>query len=698
MTVEAPPVPPQFPQRREPADGYQAVISSKIPAGVWHALAEQAVTHGVHPVAALTGAFCRVVGDWSKSPRFELVVDATSALAGIVVVDADPALSFGDHVRTQHHRRYRALPLELMAGIRHRIEQEPDGLLLTWDSAGLPLPADMLADLVEGHVGLIRRLASDATAWTGPLPDLLPGGQRRVREDVNTTTASRPKELLHEPFWRQADRTPDAPAVIAVDRTLGYRTLRSAAADVAHRLITECERPRLVAIVLGKGWEQAAAVLGVLASGAAYVPIASDVPAERLHHLLEHSEAGAVVTSPALAAALPWPDGLPLVTLDERALADPEFGGRFTPPPDMPDHRDLAYIIYTSGSTGSPKGVMIDHRGAHNTIADINERFGIGSGDRVFALSSLTFDLSVYDILGPLSAGGAVVMPAPGTERAPWEWADAIAEHRVTFWDTVPALMEMLVEYTAGRGLRLPDSLRLVLMSGDWIPVTLPDRIRALARPDIQVIGGGGATEASIWSNVYAIGEVDAAWTSIPYGKPLTNQFFEVLDGAMRRRPVWVPGELHIGGHGVAMGYWRDPDRTAASFVTHPLTGERLYRTGDLGRYLPDGNLEFLGREDFQVKIHGFRVELGEIEAALLTHEEVTGAAVVAIDTPGGGKRLIGYVTPDDAPVAELREYLAAKLPGYLVPEMFVAMEAFPLSSNGKVDRGSLPAPDGSRR
>jgi non-ribosomal peptide synthetase component F len=265
----------------------------------------------------------------------------------------------------------------------------------------------------------------------------------------------------------------------------------------------------------------------------------------------------------------------------------------------------------------------------------------------------------VYDVFGLLAAGGAIVVPPPHASRTPWEWTDLLDAHRVTVWNTVSALMEMLVEYTAGRQLRLADSLRLVLMSGDWIPVTLPGRIRDLAHPEIALIGLGGATEASIWSNFYPTGDVDPGWPSIPYGKPLTSQFFEVLDPELRRRPEYVPGELYIGGTGVAMGYWCDHDKTARSFIRHPRTGERLYRTGDLGRYLPDGNLEFLGRDDFQIKIHGFRIELGEIEATLLTHRDVTGAVVTAVDLAGGGKRLVAYLTPATVPIDEIRHHLS---------------------------------------
>ncbi|HEX6291076.1 MAG TPA: amino acid adenylation domain-containing protein, partial [Herpetosiphonaceae bacterium] len=373
---------------------------------------------------------------------------------------------------------------------------------------------------------------------------------------------------------------------------------------------------------------------------------------------------------------------------------------------------DLAYVIYTSGSTGLPKGVMIDHRGAVNTILDINQRFAVGADDRVLACSSLSFDLSVYDIFGVLAAGGAIVIPSAAEARNPAHWHDLLVREQVTIWNSVPALMQVLADDLTTRSARLPDSLRLVLLSGDWIPVTLPDQIRSLgSRP--QVISLGGATEASIWSILYPIEHVDPAWKSIPYGRPMLNQRFHVLDSALEPRPVLVPGQLYIGGIGLALGYWRDPDKTRERFIIHPQTGERLYATGDLGRYLPDGNIEFLGREDFQVKIQGYRVELGEIEAALMQHPGVQHAVVAAVDGHGAGhhraKRLVAYIVAEEPgenqgqPTPnlelgtwnlELRSHLQAKLPPYMVPSAFVLLDALPLTPNGKVDRQALPAPE----
>jgi amino acid adenylation domain-containing protein len=649
-----------------------------IAGSVRHMLTDRASRHGLPLWAVLAGAFARTVADWSAHPQIQFLVP----LEGSITVDMDPRRSFLDCTRDIHdqlapggnHGRFC-----LDAWLSHETQVRPDDALeLTWDSADGLFPAGMAHAMATAHETLLRTLAEQPHAWTDLPPDCLPPDQSRVRQQVNATTRMIEDVLLHQPFWQQASRTPDATAVIDPRRTLTYRELRTGAAHLAYRISPH----RMVAVIMPKGWEQIAAVTGTLAAGAAYVPISPDVPAARLHHLIEHAGITLALTRPGVVDNLP----IPHLDVDHTILTGPE-----RPIRSERTTGDLAYIIYTSGSTGLPKGVMISHRSAVNTILDINHRWHVGPTDRVFALSSLGFDLSVYDIFGLLAAGGAIVLPAPDTERAPWEWTDPLDRHQVTVWNSVPALMEMLVEYSNGRRLRLPDSLRLVLMSGDWIPVTLPDRIRALSTPDIMLIGMGGATEAAIWSNFHHIDTVDPAWPSIPYGTPLANQHFEVLDPALRRRPDWVPGELHIGGTGLALGYWRDPDKTANAFLTHPTTGQRLYRTGDLGRYHPDGTLEFLGREDFQVKINGYRVELGEVEAALNTHHDITGAVVIAVGAAHDSKRLVAYVTPAHAPVDTLHKYLASKLPPYLIPERFTALEQFPLTGNGKVDRTALP-------
>jgi amino acid adenylation domain-containing protein len=363
---------------------------------------------------------------------------------------------------------------------------------------------------------------------------------------------------------------------------------------------------------------------------------------------------------------------------------------------------DLAYVIYTSGSTGEPKGVMIEHRSAANTVLDMNRRFGIGPDDRVLALSNLSFDLSVYDVFGLLAAGGALVLPEPGALRDPERWVELIRRHHVTVWDSVPQLMQMLVDSRPGRPLAAEcPSLRIAFLSGDWIPLGLPRSLDG-----IEAISLGGATEASIWSIFYRIDRLDPAWRSVPYGYPLANQRWFVLDESLEDQPDWVAGHLYIGGLGLARGYWGDADKTRASFITHPATGERLYRTGDLGRYMGDATIEFLGRQDAQIKLQGYRVELGEIEHGARAHPDVDECCVAVREVrPDGraasGQRrgvehrfLVAYVVPRPGrrPTEQgLRAHLRATLPDYMVPARLVLLERLPLSANGKVDRAALP-------
>jgi amino acid adenylation domain-containing protein len=531
----------------------------------------------------------------------------------------------------------------------HQVFEDAGALVFNWDAVDAIFPGKMLDDMFTVYCNLLERLANYPESWQETEQHTTPQAHLEQRARVNATEAPVSGKLMHDLFTEQAARQPQQAAVIAQNHTLTYAELQRGSVQIGRWLREQGARPnQLVAIVMEKGWEQVVAALGILQSGAAYLPIDPALPPERCRYLLDQGECALALTQSWLDGRLEWPESvrrLPVDQLDSLGLDD-------RPLESIQKNTDLAYVIYTSGSTGQPKGVMIDHRGAVNTILDINQRFGVGSQDRVLALSALNFDLSVYDIFGLLAAGGAIVMPAAGTQRDPDHWAELVARYGVTLWNTVPALMEMLVEYLGGRAEGDLGSLRLVMMSGDWIPVTLPERIWKLA-PDARLISLGGATEASIWSILYPIERVDPEWTSIPYGKPMLNQQFQVLNQNLEPCPVWVPGELHIGGIGLALGYWRDENKTDERFITHPRTGERLYKTGDLGRYLPDGNLEFLGREDFQVKIRGHRIELGEIEAALLQHPLVQAGVVAAVGDTRAEKQLVAYIVPVEKPEPE---------------------------------------------
>ncbi|MEX5710660.1 amino acid adenylation domain-containing protein [Parafrankia sp. FMc6] len=524
-------------------------------------------------------------------------------------------------------------------------------LALSWDVRRGVFPKGLAEAAFTAFAAAVSRLAEDPGAWSASAPVDLPAEQRSRRRAVNDTAGPLPTGLLHQGVLDRAAAAPAATAVVAGEVRLSYGELAARARAVAAALDSVgIGRSEPVAVAMDKGWEQVVAVLGVLLAGGAYLPVDMAQPAARREVILRDAGTRVVLTQLRLVETAGWPADLTTVAVDTLTPTDPapptSPAGR--PTPAEPD--DLAYIIYTSGSTGAPKGVMISHRAALNTVIDINRRFGITQDDAVLGLASLGFDLSVYDIFGPLRAGARLVLPDAGRRGDPSHWAGLIDAHGVTVWNSVPGQMQMLTEFLraepAGPRPAGPapagGTLRLAMLSGDWVPVTLPDEIRAVL-PGAEVVSLGGATEAAIWSIFHPVGAVDPARPSIPYGVPLTNQTFAVHDAQLRDRPEWVPGELYIGGAGVALGYRGDPERTAERFVRHPVTGERLYRTGDLGRYLPDGTIEFLGREDSQVKIRGFRIELAEIEAAVLSHPAVAATAVIVDEHPQG-RRLAAFV------------------------------------------------------
>ncbi|MFE0155382.1 amino acid adenylation domain-containing protein [Nonomuraea sp. NPDC059007] len=534
------------------------------------------------------------------------------------------------------------------------------------------LPAGLAEDLFGALRELLADLAAGDDAWAAASPVGLPAVQEARRERANATAAPRPGGLLHEPVVARASTTPGAPAVIAEDRTLTYGDLLARATAVAETLTrrgpmadpltpatagaepltrggpaaqpltpaTAVAEPLArggapVAILMDKGWEQVVAALGILLAGAAYLPVDTGQPPARRARILADAGVDTVLTQSWIGER---PDGVRCLDVDTLAPVTASV------PRSAARPGDLAYVIYTSGSTGDPKGVMISHEAALNTVADINRRFSVTPADRVLGLAALGFDLSVYDVFGVLAAGGTLVLPGAAGRGDPARWARLVAEHGVTLWNSVPAQLQMLEHYLATQPETALPTLRLALLSGDWIPITLPPAIRARL-PRLDLVSLGGATEASIWSIFHPIGEPEPGWTSVPYGKPLANQTFHVLDHHLRPCPDWVAGELYIGGAGVALGYLGDPGKTARRFVGHPVTGERLYRTGDLGRYREDGLIEFLGREDRQVKIRGHRIEPAEVEAAVQDHPAVA-AAHVLVDGDGMERRLAAFAEP----------------------------------------------------
>jgi amino acid adenylation domain-containing protein/non-ribosomal peptide synthase protein (TIGR01720 family) len=575
----------------------------------------------------------------------------------------------------------------------HVVYERDGELHFTWDAVEDLFPPGVLDEMFDAYCGLLARLAGSRMALDERRLRLLPAEHSARRNAVNQTRMpTNPALMIHSLLDWRCQEAGESMAVIAPDRTLSYQELDGLANRVARTLGDRGVKPdELVGVVAEKGWQQIVAVLGTVRAGAAYLPIDPVLPTARLRFLLDHGEVRTVLTQSHLNKRIDWPADLHTIDVDGPAIQDISD----EPVECSATPENLAYVIFTSGSTGVPKGVMIEHRAAVNTLVDCIARYELTPTDRVLALSSLSFDLSVFDIFGVLAAGGTIVIPEHEEIRDPARLVELVAEHGVTVWNSVPALFDAVVTYVSSGSGALGDSLRLAMLSGDWIPVDLPDRARSLIE-GIELVSLGGATEGSIWSIDYRIGEVQEEWTSIPYGRAMANQQMYVLDHCLEPRPDWVPGEIFIGGAGLARGYWREPEKTAQSFITNPGTRRRLYRTGDIGRHLPSGDIEFMGRRDSQVKIRGHRIELGEIEAALAKHPDVQATAVKVFGERNDPKRLAAYVVPSDGSAIDgedLRSHLAQQLPEYMIPMAFVMLERLPLTPNSKVNIKALPEP-----
>lgn len=575
----------------------------------------------------------------------------------------------------------------------NHISEQDGGLVCDWDTVDELFPPGLPQDMFDAFMGLLRQLAGDEMLWQADWPAMarriVPAEHLARRRAMNARAFTIPDICLQELLIERAARQPDKPAVITSDRVLSYAELLALSSRWAHRLRDMGVAPgTLVAVVTEKGWEQAVAAYAVLLAGAAYAPMDAEQPAARLVTLIEDSGASILLTQSRVEPRFEWPQRLKRLCIDTESVdAYPA-----QPPARLQTPDDLAYVIYTSGSTGDPKGVMLAHRGVVNAILYTNQEFGISESDVGLGVAALHHDLSIYDLFGLLAAGATLVLPDAGDRRDPAHWSGLLKQHGVTVWNSVPAMMNMLLEYAESRQDALPATLRYAFLGGDWIPLTLPERLMQQA-PAARLVSTGGPTETTLWNIWYPVDNVDPGWNSIPYGSPIANARYYILNQALQPCPDWVAGELCCAGVGVAKGYWRDEEKTAQKFIDHPGLGEHLYRTGDLGRFVPEGYIEFVGRSDFQVKINGQRIETGEIEAALQRHDSVKAAVVVAIGEPTK-RRLIAYLVAagrKPAETAALREFLGERLPEYMLPSGFMWLDALPLTANGKVDRRALP-------
>jgi amino acid adenylation domain-containing protein len=546
--------------------------------------------------------------------------------------------------------------------------------------------------MLEHYQGLLEGIVADPTRRLLELPLLTSVQRQQLLVDWNNTEIEFPQEqdqCLHQFFEAQVERSPDHVAVIFEDQQMTYRELNRRANQLAHYLRALGVGPEvLVGICLERSLEMVVAILGVLKAGGAYVPLDPAYPSERVAFMLEDTQAPVLLTQRRLVEKLP-PSGAQQLCLDWQweVIAQASAG----PPVGVVAPDNVAYVIYTSGSTGRPKGVAIQHSSAATLLNWAGEVFTAEDVAGVLASTSICFDLSVFELFVPLSRGGAVIL----VENA-LHLPSAASAHHVTLINTVPSALAELM-----RGDGLPGSVRTVNLAGEPLPNTLAQQI--YQQETVQrVFNLYGPSEDTTYSTVALIEK--GAGGPPPIGRPIANTKIYLLNAHRQPVPIGVPGELYIGGAGLARGYLHRPELTAEKFIPNHFSeepGARLYKTGDLARYRLDGNIEFLGRCDHQVKLRGFRIELGEIETVLSRHPALQEAVVVVREDAPGERRLVAYLVANPESVAstdELLSFLKKELPEYMLPSAFVQLETLPLTANGKVDRRALPAPQGRDR
>ena len=736
-----PPSLPFIPEEHRADPHHSIRLAATLSPAEYHSLQERAHSRSLTPAMVVATAFTQVLGRWAENNRMLLnmplfarepvhpeidsvVGDFTNSVMVSVTTSANSfvqavqALSAEVHTAAAHSSytglhvlrdlgRHRGHSLtanvvytsgldlgdlfspkvrELFGTPAHIISQGPQvdldaqvvefdgGMLLNWDLRRDALPSGLAEDMFSVFVGYLRQLASDDAIWEKSCTIELPEHQRRTRIQANSTQCDLPARTLHDDILRRAQQQPDAPALHWQDvdgaaKVLTYEEMVSRAGAVAEALRSSGVHPgNTVALQLPRGPQQVISILGVLLTGAAYLPVGIQQPNSRRDTVLADGAVTSLLTTDDVSAML----ASDLPTLSGVLAAAVEVA------PEA-----IAYVLFTSGSTGRPKGVEVSHAAAANTLDSLTARFGLAARPPIaLALSAYDFDLSVLDIFLPLGLGGRVVLLEEKQALDALIWAELIEQFQVDLLNCAPGLVGMLHEAAKPEQLA---SLRLLLTGGDRVPPALAHAMRHKV-PGLTFVGLGGATEAAIHSTTFVVDDsLPSDATAVPYGTPLNNVAMRVVNENGLDAPDFVAGELWIGGNSLAQGYRGDSRRTAERFVT--VADKRWYRTGDLARYRSDGIVEILGRIDNQVKVRGFRVEPGEVEAALESLDAVEVAVVVAHN-----ERLLAAVqsTPTASETfssQHIKESLAALLPPHMIPAAIIDVAKIPITSNGKKDR-----------
>src|SRR5579864_5785415 len=575
----------------------------------------------------------------------------------------------------------------LKVDLQLQLRDEPEGLqeIFTYsadlfDSATIVRMAGHFEKLLEGIV-------ADPEQPIAKLPLLTPRERQQLVVEWNATGMEYARDKgIHQLFEAQAAQTPNAVAVVFQNRQLTYGELDRRANQLARHLLKLGAAPDgLIGICVERSLDMIVGLLGILKAGSAYVPLDPAYPADRIAFMLEDAEAPLLITQSQLVEHLPRGNSRRvLIDSDWYEIAlQSEASTALTVDPS-----NRAYVIYTSGSTGKPKGVQITHRAVVNFLTTMAQQPGLHADDRLLAVTTLCFDIAGLEIYLPLTQGASVEIVSREIASDGNELLAKLASSSATVMQATPATWRMLLEagWTGDRRLK-------ILIGGEAVSQKLAQQLLERSGSVWNVYG---PTETTIWST---ISKLEVGLTAVTIGRPIGNTEIFILDTLLQPVPIGVAGELHIGGDGLARGYLKRPELTAEKFIAHPLNPDpkaRLYKTGDLVRYLPNGNIEFLGRIDHQVKIRGFRIELGEIETVLRAHPAINDTVVVAREDTPGDKRVVAYFVPIQGAsptTSELRSFMREKLPEYMLPSVFVTLASMPLTPNGKVDRLALPVP-----
>lgn len=569
---------------------------------------------------------------------------------------------------------------------------------------------DIIKSLANYFIKIAGDIVSDPERRVREIELPAPEEKKEILQQFNDTkSAYSSDKFIHNLFEHQASINPGNIALICGDQQLTYQELNRKANQVAVILRRHFGNKKvLVPVVMERSAEMIIALLGIFKAGYGYVPFEPSLPEARIGKLLRSLAVTAVFTDNITSSHV-------LSIVEEVKTIDQVFGLKNSLKPNLMlsdeikwidvdadetfeynsagrSNEELAYVIYTSGSTGLPKGVAVSHKPVINVIEWVNKTLKVTPQDKLLFVTSLGFDLSVYDIFGSLAAGAAVYVATREDISDPQLLLNIIIEEKITIWDSAPAAFNQVVQVGSILDKNTNGNrLRMAMLSGDWIGLQLPDMAKNLFG-NTEVVSLGGATEAVIWSNYFTFEKVEKNWRSIPYGKPIQNASYYILDDDLNVLPKGVIGELYIGGQCLAQGYINEPDLTGSKFLKSPFTeGERIYKTGDLARWFDDGNIELIGRKDHQVKIRGFRVELGEIETRLAEHPRI-GNISILVNKNRAGENFIAafYVTNGEIDPQELRNHLSHDLPEYMIPSKFIKVDEIPVTANGKVDRKQL--------